>query len=63
MFRYDDSLSFYRAYVIESNNVITLAEWFVGELQNISQEFKSILDNPQPMIPLSIEKQDKHNNT
>ena len=63
MFRYDDSLSFYKTYDIENNNVTTPAEWFVRELQNISQEVESIFDNPQPMTPLSLEQQDEHNNT
>jgi hypothetical protein len=61
--RYDDSLSRYQEYDIQNNNNETPAEWFVGQLKNISQEVEVIFDNPKLMIPLSIEQQDQHHNT
>ena len=62
-FRYDDSLSRYMEYDIHNNNNNeTPAAWFVRELKDLSIEIEEIFEDQKPMLPLTLEQQNEHNN-
>ena len=62
-FRYDDSLSRYMEYDIHNNNNNeTPAAWFVRELKDLSIEIEAIFGDQKPMLPLTLEQQNEHNN-